>query len=40
MIGSPDDVVTELVSAANASVPESFIALETGGRWQLDTPAR
>ncbi|MCW2749995.1 MAG: hypothetical protein JWR83_1105, partial [Aeromicrobium sp.] len=29
MIGLPDDVVAELVSAASASVPESFIALET-----------
>ncbi|MFZ0119852.1 MAG: hypothetical protein WAL99_10490 [Pseudonocardiaceae bacterium] len=29
MIGPPDDVVAELVSAASASVPESFIALET-----------
>ena len=29
MIGPPDDVVAELVSAASASVPDSFIALET-----------
>jgi len=32
MIGPPDDVEAELLSAASASVPEAFIALETRPR--------